>query len=135
MKNLDFRSVIIGILSSALIFTLLGMHLQDENLGDITVRSIKIRPGDHIAPFVLFNKDNQLRMAVILEENGEASLTMYSKHGRLATLSSSEGDASIQLYNKHDKEVVNIQSNKDADGAIYLKDRYGDTGWSESGKK
>ena len=53
MKNLDLRSVIIGILGSALIFTLYGMRFQDENLGDITVKSITIKGGDRAAPFVI----------------------------------------------------------------------------------
>jgi hypothetical protein len=31
--------------------------------------------------------------------------------------------------------VATVQADKNSDGAIYLSDRYGDYGWSKTGKK
>ena len=161
MKNLDFRSVLIGILSSALIFTLLGMHLQDENLGDITVRSITIE-AEQAAPFIVMNEDgggivigfddvynglisiysskgSELVYIGAAKGNSGSIETFSSDGSKLISIGSSgtsgEADGSISIFNRHNKSVVLLQGNKDADGVIALSDRYGDLGWFESGKK
>ena len=42
MKKLDIRSVLIGVLCTALVFVLIGAKSQSENLGHIVVNSIKV---------------------------------------------------------------------------------------------
>ena len=160
MKNLDFRSVIIGILSSALIFTLYGMRFQDENLGDITVKSITIEPKGWQAPFVIKNKKGNPSIVIASDENDSGWISLFTNDGteivnissnaniggRISTYTSSgimqvsisgtvSGDGDITIYNRHDKEVIVMQGDKDADGLIILNDRYGDAGWYKTGKQ
>ena len=42
MKSIDPKSLIIGVLSTVLIFVLIGAKPQNKNLGDITVNSVKV---------------------------------------------------------------------------------------------
>ena len=61
--------------------------------------------------------------------------TFSSKDRRLVTISASDSGGSIVVNNTHGVTVAKMQANKDKDGAIYLKDRYGDPGWGISGKQ
>ena len=55
MKKLDIRSILIGVLCTALVFVLIGAKSQNENLGDIVVNSINV-----------------------LDENGNLVATLYA---------------------------------------------------------
>lgn len=58
-----------------------------------------------------------------------------AKGKHVAGLSSYEGQGILNIYNKHGKRIATLQANQDSDGVIALFDRYGDFGWSMTGKK
>ena len=45
MKSIDFKSFVIGILSSVILFLLIGSDKKMNDLGNITVDQITIRKG------------------------------------------------------------------------------------------
>ena len=137
MKNLDLRSVIIGILSSALIFTLYGMRFQDENLGHITVKSILIEAGDNEPAFIMKNIDGKGGTIIGFTDSGSGIITTYSREGIiLVNISPTEvNNGNLSIFNMHGKKVIALRVNKDADGTIALYDRYGDLGWTATGKQ
>ena len=143
MKNIDFRSVIIGVLGSALIFTLYGMRTQDENLGDITVRSIKIIPDkDDFVPFIIFNHNREIGIDFAFTDNGNAIMATHSNDGLKLTeitstesnagvittfrsdgsevvkISLAEGNGSISTFRRDGSELVTITATEDDDGFI-----------------
>jgi len=160
MQNIDFRSVLIGVLSSALIFTLYGMRFQDENLGDIRVKSIRIDSGENSLPFVVLNKNNLPAMSIGISDEGNGVINIFSDDlvPRVAISTTQDGDfgfistfsksgselialsatiegCAISIFNRHNKRIVGIQGNNNADGVIQLYDRYGDMGWQRTGIK
>ena len=124
MKNIDIKSVIVGVLATVLIIVSMGATNQDENLGDIVVNSIKV-----------VNENGKLAAILIATESG-GGFGVYNNDGKLAAgLNADEYGGNLGIFNKHEKQVVALQANKNSDGAIGLYDRYGDLGWAESGKQ
>ena len=124
MKNIDIKSVIIGVLATVLIIVSMGATNQDENLGDIVVNSIKV-----------VNENGKAAAILIATESG-GNLGVYNNDGKpAAILNATESGGDLRIFNKHEKKVATLQANKNSDGAIGLYDRYGDFGWAESGKQ
>ena len=114
MKLIDPKSLIIGVLSTVLIFVLIGAKPQNKNLGDITVNSLKV-VGD------------QGKMAGGLTTvNGGGSLTMYNFDGEgTSFLGNTPGgrgvlgvtnNGAVETYNTKDEVVVRLGAAK-LDGA------------------
>ena len=112
MKNLDIRSILIGILGSALILTFYGMRSQDKNLGDIRVKSIVIEAGDKAAPFVIMDKNGGIGTVIGYTDDGSGFITTYaSDGGELVDISSTKGNyGAILTYANDGGELVKIAS-------------------------
>ena len=65
MKSIDFKSFVIGILSSVILFLLIGSDKKMNDLGNITVDQITIRKG-----------------LQILNKNDEKAVSIYNSKGR-----------------------------------------------------
>ena len=139
MKNLDLRSVIIGILSSALIFTLYGLRFQDENLGDIKVESLTVRSGGYLTllnnegdlgiilstntkyPFIsIFNSDSKEAVAISSDKVGNGNISTYSNEGsKLVTIAANVGQSgSISTYSNDGTNLVAITASEGDNGTI-----------------
>ena len=117
MKQIDFRSLLVGVLGTALIFVLMGSEDGeniDSNLGDIIVNSITIRDDGHGGFITAYNQDQKR--------------TLYLGTGK-------EENGYVQTFNKYEQPTAYIGSNREMDGVIVLNDRYGALGFSQSGKK
>ena len=114
MKKLDIRSVLIGVLCTALVFVLIGATSQSENLGDIVVNSIQVLDDGTGGFLKTYNAD------------GKKTVNLGTNHG---------GGGHLETYNEHGVEVGYFGSGKTNDAIITLSDRYGDVGWAVSGKK
>ena len=124
MKNIDIKSVIVGVLATVLIIVSMGATNQDENLGDIVVNSIKV-----------VNENGKLAAILNADESG-VGFGIYNNDGKSAViLNADETGGGLWIYNKHEKQVVALQANKNSDGAIGLYDRYGDPGWAKTGRQ
>jgi hypothetical protein len=113
MKKVDFRSILIGILCTALFFVITGSK-ESGNLGDIVVNSITIKDDGHGGFITAYNQDEKR--------------TLYLGTGK-------EDNGYVQTYNKYERPTAYIGSNRDMDGVVVLNDRYGTLGFSQSGKK
>ena len=71
-KQLDFKSVLIGVLLSVLVLVLVGANKTPKNLGDIVVNSIKV-----------MNKEGKVTGGFGNTEGG-GSLKIFNKEGKLA---------------------------------------------------
>lgn len=139
MKNLDFRSVLIGILGSSLIFMLYGMRFQDENLGDIKVESLTVRSGGYLTllnnegdlgiildantkyPFIsINNSDSKEAVAISSDIVGNGTISTYSSNGNdLVSIGKTEGGhGAIMTYSSNGTQLVSIGSNEGVNGAI-----------------
>ena len=114
MKKLDIRSILIGVLCTALVFVLIGAKSQNENLGDIVVNSIKV-----------------------LDDGTGGFLSTYNADGIQTSYlgTAPDGSGKLLTYNKHEVMVGYFGSNTDGDGIAVLYDRYGDIGWGVDGKQ
>ena len=112
MKSIDIKSVIIGVLGTILVFVSIGA--TDKNLGDITVNSITVMD-DGSGGF-------------LRTHNADGKMTAYLGTGE-------DGIGFLRTSNKHEVMTGYFGTNTDNDGVAMLYDRYGDTGWGESGKK
>ena len=113
MGNFDIKSMVIGILSTALFFILIGAE-DKSKFGDIIVNSITIQDDGHGGFITAYNKDQKR--------------TLYLGTG-------AEGNGYVQTYNKYEQATAYIGSNREMDGVVVLNDRYGGLGFSQSGKE
>ncbi len=141
MKKLDIRSILIGVLCTALVFVLIGAKSQNENLGDIRVTSVTVMNED--GSMAILNGSSLTMglkgypmVSIICEDLGGALSTHNADGEKTSYLGTGEaGGGFISTYNKHEVMVGYFGSNKDGDGVAVLSDRYGDSGWRESGKQ
>jgi len=117
MIGIDIKSLLIGVLSTSLIFILIGAddkEVSRGNLGDVIVNSITIMDDGHGGFITSYNKDNKR--------------TLYLGTGK-------DENGYVQTYNKYEEPTAYIGSNRDMDGVIVLNDRYGALGYTKTGKK
>ena len=113
-----FTGFFTAVCLTASVFIFMGS--QNKNLGDIEADSIKLT-GEigttYLVPsgLALRNKDGNLVFIVAV---GDES-----------------GGGSLRTYNVHEKMTGYFGTNKNNDGMAILFDRYGDEGWSVSGKQ
>ena len=113
MKNIDLRSLLIGILGAALFFILTGAD-DKKNLGDIVVNSITVLDDGNGGFITSYNKDQKR--------------TLYLGTG-------AERNGYVQTFNKYEQPTAYLGSNRDMDGIVVLNDRYGSLAWSRSAKQ
>ena len=155
----DIKTFLIGFLTCACLFLIMG-QTSNKNLGDIEVNSIRIvKDGELINLFnstgigiggggmnpklvldmngITMRNENDKDVAFFGKSaNNSGLLTLYSKNGdegvHIAT--QDDGGGSITIMNKHNIKVGYLQANQNQDGAIFLLDKYGNSGWAASGK-
>ena len=92
---------------------------------------------DNVGTIYAYNADGKETVYLGTGQDGSGVLTTSDADGkRTAYLGTGEGGSGkLQTYNKHEVITGYFGSNKDNDGMAFLKDRYGDIGWSARGKK
>ena len=97
MKNIDIKSVIIGVLATVLIIVSMGATNQDENLGDIVVNSIEV-----------VNENGKTAAMLIVTESG-GGLAIYNNDGKTAAiLNADESGGNLFLYNNDGKTAAGL---------------------------
>ena len=124
-RVIDVKSLVIGVLATALFFTIVGAKSRNNaNFDTITAKKIRI-----------VNSEGKV-VAKLSSIFGEGWLFIYNKEGKLvADSGSSKGEGMFEIYNKEGKLVTILGSSKNSDGGIYLYDKYGDLSWMQTGKK
>jgi hypothetical protein len=117
MKNIDIKSVIIGVLATVLIIVSMGATNQDENLGDIVVNSIEVvnENGKTAAMLIadesggglgIFNNDGKPAAMLIADESG-GGLGIYNNDGKpAAILIVNESGGYLGIYNNDGKPAA-----------------------------
>ena len=145
-RVIDVKSLVIGVLATVLFFTMIGAKSKNANFNTITAKEIKIvnSEGKTVAKLRSYKGEGILdilnrkgkAVAYLGSLNREGFLGIFNKEGKVvAGLGSDKGGGTLEIYNKHGNEVATVQANKEGDGTIYLLDRYGDLGWTMTGKK
>jgi hypothetical protein len=103
MKQIDFKSMLIGVLSSVLVFVLVGAKKTPESLGDIVVDSIQIVDGGDLK---ILNKAGKPTGVFSSDEDGGV-LRIMNKEGKFAaTLGNYENGGRLGISNKEGKIVA-----------------------------
>ena len=140
------------LVASAVMF----MGASSKNLGDITVNSITVKDNGAGGFIRTYNPDGKKTVYLGTGEGGIGFLKTFNADGietayigtgeggdgGMLTTSSANGkktaylgDSNLQIYNNHGVKVGYFGENTYGDGIAALFDRYGDTGWSASGKQ
>ena len=111
MKSIDIKSVIIGVLSTILVFVSIGAKSQYEHLGDIVCNSITAENGDGF--LTTFNSDGKKTTFLgTAKEGGFGFLTTFNDGKQTTFLGTSEGGSGIlETFNKHGVMVGYFGSN------------------------
>ena len=118
------RKYTIGLITGALlaISAMMFIGAQNKNLGDIVVHSISVET------------DGKKVVWLGPAKSGNGILETYNANGKeTAYLGGSTGH--LVTYNEREEMTGYFGTNKQNDGMILLNDRYGDEGWSASGKQ
>ncbi len=117
MKNIDIKSLIIGILGTALIFVTLGAKYQDKNLGDIVVNSITVvdERGETVGLLESFQNRGVLSLSkagkppmvlLVCEDLGGTINTLNSDGNLTSYLGTGEGGSGrLRTYNSDGKNT------------------------------
>ena len=140
MKSIDIKSVIIGILGTILVFVSIGA--TDKNLGDITVTSVTVVDED--GGMAMLNWRSLIigldvpMVGIVCEDDG-GTLTTFNADGKETSYlgTAEDGSGILTIQNMEGELIAGFGSSPDngKDGAAILFDRYGDVGWTASGKK
>ena len=129
----------IGLITGALlaVSAMMFMGAQNKNLGDITVNSITVTDDGSGGVIRTYNADGKQTVYLGTAEGGVGKLTTSNADGiQTSYLGTAEGGFGfLSTYNKHGVMTGYFGTNTDNDGMAVLSDRYGDIGWSASGKK
>ena len=134
MKNIDIKSVIVGVLATVLIIVSMGATNQDENLGDIVVNSINVlnENGETVAGLFagknggmvgVNNADGKLVALLAADKNDHGMISVYNKHGKpAAILIATEFGGNLDVYNNDDETAASLGTNEfGGDLRIYNK--------------
>ena len=129
----------IGLITGALlgISAMMFMGAQNKNLGDITVNSITVLD-DGNGGFITTYNANGNRNAYLGFGKGGGRLITFETDGKKTIYLGTNiegGFGFLSTYNKHEVKTGYFGTIKNNDGVAALFDRYGDEGWSASGKQ
>ena len=126
----------------------LFMGAQNKNLGDVTVKSLRVKDDEGrtmvlLSSFKLggaidiWNKDNEIVASLTNSDNSGGIVKTYNADDKMTSyLGTGKGGIGfLETFNGAGVRTGYFGTNNEKDGMITLSDRYGDIGWSASGKK
>jgi len=131
----------IGLITGALlaVSAMMFMGSQNKNLGDITVNSITVKDDGNGGFIKTLNADGKQTAYLGTATDGNGFLQTYNADGKeTAYLGTAEGGGGALLIHNMDGELIaafGASPDNGKDGEAVLFDRYGDIGWSASGKQ
>ncbi|MBC8175153.1 MAG: hypothetical protein H8E82_05820 [Candidatus Marinimicrobia bacterium] len=131
MKNIDNKSLIIGILGTILIFVLVGATNQNENLGDIVVNSITVvdEKGEMVGMLKSLQNSGALLlgeagagtpMVMLLCEDEGGYLTTYNAYSKQTSFLGTDegGSGTISTFNDDGKLTAGLGTAEGGDGLL-----------------
>ena len=118
-----FTGFFTAVCLTASVFIFMGS--QNKNLGDIVVHSISVQ------------NDGKEVVWLGTGEGGVGFLETFDADGKKTVYlgTGEEGVGFLKTHNIHEKMTGYFGTDKNNDGISSLFDRYGDVGWSASGKQ
>jgi len=113
-----------------------GGHLSITNAdGELIVSLGNDDSGN--GSLVILNADGDMAASLGTKKNGGGQLFTFNADGKMTAFlgTDASGIGYLSTSNADGKETAFLGTNKNNDGMILLSDRYGDAGWSASGKK
>ena len=85
---------------------------------------------------ILFNEQEKPVISLGSKEGGRGDFSLYDdEESRVVVLTTVEYGGILAIYNSHKNLTSGLSIDENEDGFIFLNDRYGDLGWSMTGKK
>ena len=157
MKTIDIKSVIIGVLGSALLFLELGSSMQDKNMGNIVANSLTIiSDGTAETGFILIKNSDGKKIArlgrnqLVLKDVWTGGLDLYGEENRRLTILDSEAlqlsfddinayitvdEMGANFTLRDEKTSVNLGASMETSSHISLYNTRGEQVWGKlSGK-
>ncbi len=116
MKSIDFKSFIIGILSTTSFLLLVNSDSKMNEMKNLTVEQLTITKGLQIV------NENDEKAVSIYSKAGGGVLKMYNKYGKnTAYLGTGGGDkGGFKIYNKNGDDIAFISATKSNKGFIQI---------------
>lgn len=152
MRKLDLRSLVIGILMTIIFFLLTGQNAAIENgvFKSLVVDELEVNGGIAImglnnTPKIFLSADGDsgkieiygedFKRHVFIGTDVNGGLLEVYENGINGFLGRAEyRGASMRIYNKNLKRTVDLSTHVDDNGTLILFSKYGDYGWSATGK-
>ena len=135
-----FTGFFTAVCLTASVFLFMGSQIK--NLGDIDADSIKLTSELGTTyllagGIILENKDGNHVLTVAIGDGGGGHLTTFNADGKkMSYLGTGEGGGGhLETFNVHEKMTGYFGTGENNDGVAILFDRYGDGGWTVSGKQ
>jgi len=139
MKNIDFKSIIIGSLLMLCFFLFVGQR-SDGNLGDIIVSSIKVKGGfiktyndiDELTTYIGNSDEGDGMLQIFHDREVQGAYLGYFSEDQFGIvingndglakvhLGSDETGGRIEIYNNDDIKVITLGTTKDSRGGLQI---------------
>lgn len=130
MKTIDFKSVVIGVLFTIIIFITIGATTQNNNLGDITATSVNIidengrlvgRIGsvNNAGTITLIGANREPMVMLLCEPEGGSIYTYNANKKYVSYLGAgSDGFGMLSLRNKDESRAVYLGGSETGNGGL-----------------
>ena len=127
MKNIDIKSVIIGVLGTILVFVSIGAKSQYEHLSDIVCNSITVLDNGTGGYIKISNSDGKQTSYLGTAENGDGFLTTFNSDGKKTTFlgTAKEGGFGFLTTFNDGKETTFLGTSEGGSGILETFNKYG----------
>jgi len=140
MNNIDFKSVIIGILGTILIFIFLGAQKKEKIYDELNVKVLRLIYDNKVVGVIagtpvggavqLTNNEFKTTISIINNDDGEGHIETFRKNGDQRVYI---GEF-IATHNKYGNRTTYIGNNDENNGAISINNYNGNSVWGKVGK-
>ena len=127
MKNIDIKSVIIGVLGTILVFVSIGAKSQYEHLSDIVCNSITVLDNGTGGYIKISNSDGKQTSYLGTAENGDGFLTTFNSDGKKTTFlgTAKEGGFGFLTTFNDGKETTFLGTSEGGSGILETFNKHG----------
>ena len=127
MKSIDIKSVIIGVLSTILVFVSIGAKSQYEHLSDIVCNSITVLDNGTGGYIKISNSDGKQTSYLGTGENGDGFLTTFNSDGKKTTFlgTAKEGGFGFLTTFNDGKETTFLGTSEGGSGILETFNKHG----------
>ena len=127
MKNIDIKSVIIGVLGTILVFVSIGAKSQYEHLSDIVCNSITVLDDGTGGYIKISNSDGKQTSYLGTAENGDGFLSTFNSDGKKTTFlgTAKEGGFGFLTTFNDGKETTYLGTSEGGSGILETFNKHG----------